>query len=855
MAFVQIPNGAKEMQLGNKWVKIPDGAKEMEIPDNVLNSFKQPKQEISQAQINPNNAFGNAQPAPNIQNAKDMTDRSIVDTLNDTVKSGWGEVTKIANSLNPFDTQKGMTNQEKDLNNIQSAIISKDALNRGTFALNPLLDSKDKAKAKQTDLENVFRQKAKEIGYQATIGKSENGETRYGIVVNGQVKDITPNFMQTLAANSGEIAGSIAGSILAPQAKVAGIASKALTPLAKSFIGGMAGSGVGASGDYVANSLNANSDITTSGVLNSAYGGLGNEALGAGLAATLTPAIKAGAKGVNATAKGIDKAIDLVPIINQLRTQNIGGAMAELENQVGGKEILNKILNDAMATNTKIDIKDGSTMAMMAKNKADEINTNIANSKANNTIKNISSNVSDKTSQVTDFLQNSFLKNGVITDGQEKLLAAARANPRIAQVLSGIIAESPEVANNLSPIISRDANKIINMLDNLVGNSNTIKQTAQNYTDTIKKDFGEMVQTLANRYDEIYTTVPGNETGANFMQNIEYLKDSVWGNFPNRNIQEILTKLDSGKHIDIKGVNDLRSELNHIIDATQDINLKNIANNTKKYIETDIMDDILNKMPLSDEARTLYKNSVKEYKDMATIRDSNWYKNVGNIDKGENSIIKSINQVLDENAPNNTVNMFLSKLNDKEVSSVELNLLKNTLDNFTAIMDNGGKVVDIENVLNVLKNKSFRSQESKGFIELLETLKPIIGQDKVLFNSMAKFKNGQQLSQGISTDPTARAHTMIANQTIKTALRLLPVIGRKPALIHHLKQAALKAKTYDGFINNIKVVAYNKNIDKGIRAEINTFLKALENEPKDTPPTNPTGGTSKPNLDSNTLNG
>ncbi|MPB72136.1 hypothetical protein CFT13S00388_09010 [Campylobacter fetus subsp. testudinum] len=50
-------------------------------------------------------------------------------------------------------------------------------------------------------------------------------------------------------------------------------------------------------------------------------------------------------------------------------------------------------------------------------------------------------------------------------------------------------------------------------------------------------------------------------------------------------------------------------------------------------------------------------------------------------------------------------------------------------------------------------------------------------------------------------------------------------------------------------------MAYNKNIDKGIRAEINTFLKALENEPKDTPPTNPTGGTSKPNLDSNTLKG
>ncbi|ALV24180.1 hypothetical protein CIG2463D_0585 [Campylobacter iguaniorum] len=72
---------------------------------------------------------------------------------------------------------------------------------------------------------------------------------------------------------------------------------------------------------------------------------------------------------------------------------------------------------------------------------------------------------------------------------------------------------------------------------------------------------------------------------------------------------------------------------------------------------------------------------------------------------------------------------------------------------------------------------------------------------------------------------------MLANQTIRTITRLLPIIGRKPALIHHLKQAGLKATNYNGFMHQLKLTANNQTVEKGIRAELNAFLKSIENEP------------------------
>ncbi|WP_065842883.1 hypothetical protein [Campylobacter fetus] len=846
MAFIQIPNGASEINLGGAWVKVPQGAKEMEIGDDILAKFKAPQQngaQNTQTQTQNNGYLGGykeAPQAPNTQNARDLNNKGFSDNLGNIGNKIVNATKQTLNSLNPFDDTKGLTNDERDLKAIQKNLIANGTLNRGTFALNGLFDSKQEAKAKQDNLENEFRKKVESYGLTPTMGKTKQGERRYGVRdKNGQIHDITPNFMQTMSANIGEIAGGVGGAFI-PGGAVAKVGAKALSQVARSVVGSTVGSMAGAGGDYAANSQKTDKEMTAKGLRDSVVGGAANSLIGdaaaIGLGKVAVPAIKG-------TIKGADKAINLMPIVHQLRTQNAGGAKNELIAQVGGKDALEKIKNNAINMNTKIDVADGSTMAKMAKDKLGEVSDGISSSKLPQTIKNGTSSISQKTNQTIDFLQNAFLKNGEITDLQETALIAARANPRIAQVLAQTIQESPEVANNLSKIISKDSNNIIEFLNKLTNDTDTVENTAKNYTNAVKNDFSEMMDTLASRYDGVYTTVPGNEAGSEFMQNISYLKNSVWDGMPNQRLNQILANLNNGKAIDMKGINDLRAELNRIIDTTSDTNVKYIANNVKNYIQSDILDDILTKMPLSDEAKALYKNSVKEYRDMKTIIDSSWYKNVADIDKGESSIINSMGKVLDENVPNNTVDMFLSKLNDKEVSSVELNLLKKSLDEYTAIMDNGNKIVDIERILNTLKNKSFRSSEAKAFIDLLETLQPIIGQDKVLFGSMAKFKNGEKLSQGISQNPLSRFQTMLANQTIKTALRLLPIIGRKPALIHHLKQAGLKATNYNGFMHQLSLTANNPTVEKGIRAELNAFLKSAENEPN-----NPnSGGSPKPN--------
>ncbi|MBR8466179.1 hypothetical protein KDE13_07485 [Campylobacter sp. faydin G-140] len=222
---------------------------------------------------------------------------------------------------------------------------------------------------------------------------------------------------------------------------------------------------------------------------------------------------------------------------------------------------------------------------------------------------------------------------------------------------------------------------------------------------------------------------------------------------------------------------------------------------------------------------------VSEYKDMKNITDSKWFKTAQDTDKGEDSVIKAMSKVIDEKTPNNSVNSFLSKHSDKDISKVELGLLERALNKYTYDVGTNGKMLDIKSVIKAVGNHNFKSSEAKNFTNLLNKLEPLIGQDIKLAKAIGAFKKGEKLSQGISSDPMARIYTMMANRTIKTALRLAPIIGRQPALIHHIEQAILKSKNYNGFINNLAKITTDPNVPNGIRAELSRFLSAKDDLP------------------------
>lgn len=722
-------------------------------------------------------------------------------------------------------------------NQAQDILSSQEVLNNGTFALNAFF--KDEVD-KKSDLEKMrltLINTAEKLGYSPMIAQQNDGTMRYGLKdKEGKIHDITPNFASLLKANSGEILGSLAGITAQALTKspTTGVAVKGLMANqgARALTYSMLGSGAGAGSDNIRNTQKIDDQVQLNEVLKSTIGGASNDIMGAGAAEILgkvaSPAFKAILKGTN-------KALDYVPIINKIRGQNFDGAMAELEAQVGGKKALQDILKQADELNARIDVGDGSFLAQTAKEKIGETSEAITKLNPQKQIAQKGLNLTQKglnyANKALDTAQEMFLKNDEIKDAQSKILAGARANERVADIAAPALAQNAQAANNLNKIITKDTDNIYSQLAKLQGETpQETTQIAKSYEARIKAEFDEGLNTLEGAYNGVSAKISDDVSGDEFIKGINALRNNIWGGMPNTKLNNIIDTLIQNKQIDIGGVNALRKELNRLISSSNDNNVVFIAKNIKDYTESKILDDILAKLPMKQEARNLYQTMLKEYKDMKEVTSSKWYKKVADKDIGENSVNKAISKVLNENANGNTVDMFLSKLSEKEAGAVELNLISNALKQHTATMLNNGRVIDIATVTKTLKTHNFKSKDAKNFIYLLEKLNTTIGQDYKLASYLDGFKAKEKLSQGISQDPSARIYTMLANRTVKTALRLTPIIGRQPALIHHIEQGLLKAKNYDGFISHLKSVSLNPNVSSGIKSELTAFLKANQSQ-------------------------
>lgn len=783
--------------------------------------------------------------APTIANAKN-SDKSWLDNVVDAGKKTYGALIEpveyVADNLVSLATGKSTNEvrdnlrQSEDLRKIQDTIASQDALNAGTFAVNSFLKDDNERIVDAQKVKNIFVDTARGLGYEPMMRVDDDGATSYGVrLKNGEIKDITPNFLNILKANLKEIGGSLLGVGLASVTKnptsLAVGRSLLVNPASRALAYSVAGSGGGAASDYIDNSQKTGNEITAGGIINSTIGGMANDVLGAGIAEAISPVAK---NSIKITGKALDKTIDLMPFVKMLREQNYKGAEKELIEQMGGREAYDEFNKLANEMGTRVNVADGSYIAGVAKEGLENASKAIDEFDPQKPLmqkgKEIAKEATGKAGGLVDKAQNVLLKGEDIAKAQSDFITAARGNERVAQIASGSLSQNPTAANMMREIITKDANKILDELDNSMVDVLNTKNVAKAYSDRVGQEFGEAIGTLERTHQGISTSIPKNEAGDQFLAEIDVLKNNVWGGVPNAKLKNILANLESGRSIDISGVNTLRSELNRIISGTTDNNVKYIANNVKKYVEGDILDDILNKTPFAAEAKQLYKKAVSEYRDMMKIKDSKWYGKVLDDDIGDNSINVAIEKTLAERAPNNSADLFLSKLSEKEAKSIELNLIRKVVDEATATMEANGKVIDINRVLKTIERHNFKSNDAKNFVSLLERLKPLIGQDIELAKAIGAFKKGEKLSQGISPNPITRIYTMMANRTIKTALRLAPIIGRQPALMHHIEQALLKAKGYQGFINNLEKIADDFRVPEGIRTEINSFLKTVRVE-------------------------
>ncbi|MGG7073205.1 DEAD/DEAH box helicase family protein [Campylobacter sp. 9BO] len=794
------------------------------------------------------------------------TQKSAWDKASEAILDGISEVGKAAKDIaspliQAVDGYKQIFNMGEYANThkarqeeLTKKLATKEYLQNGTFALNPFLKSKEESQSDKEALINFFNDEAIKLGFKPKIKTESNGEVKFGIeLADGKVRDITPGFMDAIMPSKNEIVGSIGGTLasaavlgLTKNPALAGEASAYMRALAhpttKIFAGGAVGSGVGALQDYRQNTALVGEEATLKGASSAMLGGVANEALGVGMAEAVAKAIPQVNKLMSVLPKYSDKAINFMPVLKQLRTQNISGAMRELEKQVGGKAELEAILAKANEAGVVVDISDASYVAKMTKDKlgdAEKFIDKLDETTQNQTLKkglSFAKKLDEVAIKGVSYIEHGFLSKEAITDAQSKILTIARANSRVGEMLGSILSQNATAANNLKQMINTDTDKIFKELESISGDRASIKQVAKEYVDGVKAEFDEMLDVLSTRYEGIKTTLPDTPNAQQFLDDIQVLKDSSWKVLSNRNLKAILNNLENSKEIQIADVNTLRTELNKIIANSDDFSTKDIARSAKAYVENDVLDDILGRLELGDEAKKLYKEAVAQYKDMKVVENSLWYKNrVAGARAGDYSdtkvaelALKEFNKAVNKDGSNlGSVAYLLNKISPEKAASIELEFIEQILTQNT-FKGEGVKAINLSEAIKAMGKIGFRSEEAKGFNALLKNLEPIINQDIHLASSTQIFKQQEKFGTGIGYHLDTKAKVWISNRTIKNIIRLLPILGDQPSLIHHLNQAALKAKDYKGFINEVKIIGSSPTTPSGIKTAINEYIRAAD---------------------------
>ena len=338
MAWVDIPKGAKQIQINGSWVDIPKGASQYEIPD-------------IQPRNNSNLGIdGNVIPqaptwsAPQAQGAHD---RALL---------GWGDV---ASALNPFggaDSIKaqdkiydgikkelggvldyyqndGTAGEELEKKNATEALARARRVSDDRTILAQLFGSDEKKQKVGQAAETMLYNWAKKSGYDDV--KEYNGGyylqkgDKFIPVDEPGIGDTFSTYLNEMGVPMGAITMI---SALSPFKKL-NMAQKAVAGLTTTAIG----SGIGRAMDLNQNAGAIGTDVRVEDYIKHAVSAA-NDDLTAGLA------IGAAAKGAKTlyepTKKLAGKAFEIAPttpILRHLTADNLGGAEAQLNNILGGE--------------------------------------------------------------------------------------------------------------------------------------------------------------------------------------------------------------------------------------------------------------------------------------------------------------------------------------------------------------------------------------------------------------------------------------------------------------------------------------------------------------------------------------
>ncbi|HDZ4692849.1 TPA: hypothetical protein RTD26_001050 [Campylobacter jejuni] len=824
---IQIPQGAKTMQLFDMNIDIPEGKTYIDIDDNFLqNKYNQFMQNNQQQ-----NNFNSQEELALDGKPMSMYQAPQVSQNEPQEQGVWSKINKGLEDFNNLIDPKRMISEGLDylsprVTSGEEGVRQKieDATNQVSGGLLPRIFTSP-SNEEQKQIFQIAYDEIKKLGYEPFL-EINNGDYKYiGVDKNGKEVDFTPSFRNTLASTKNELAFSVAGGYAGSLAKTAGqtIAKKALNYFAPSAIG----AGSGAMADLHSQSNNtgieasyidyakrfgsaAAEDALAGAVVGSAIKGIGKTYKSVG---DLISSVKTGAqagkdmidgmavKGGNLGNRVIDKITQKdIPMIGKFTDGGLQNAETIFNNLT--KNVENKKqIDELIAKENPTYLENGKPTI--------EILKNIVEQGLNKNNPQFIQDSAKRTSAILKNISNS-LQGMPTTQRREVLLKAAQAYPEIGSFLDDVLKADKDASISFLNMI-KGQDEVFKNKTGLNGEFDYKAWQKDNhaYENRINQEYGSAISKLDQLNNgNIVLTSEDLAKLENFKNN-NFLEQDV-----KNNIQSYLDEI-KGKEVSAEQIFGLRTAIN------KQLNTGNKTYNTKQAygIVKEILDDALIRNASNKVlAKEILDNANKNFALKENFKESylGMMKPQETKEGLTDRLVKGLRNI---NEDKNLENAFKG-MNEQERLANETHVMNSLLEKHRI----EGVGYDFKSLAKDLEDVNFSSKKIKDAKDVINTYALIYNNNRDLIMT-ALASSGKKTNSSIATTIHGVFDRILISGIFARLHALAPFMksAKEQALRNQILDAIKLAKTNKEVISNLK------NIKIADQEQSRIFKDALDN--------------------------
>ncbi len=824
---IQIPQGAKTMQLFDMNIDIPEGKTYIDIDDNFLqNKYNQFIQNNQQQ-----NNFNSQEELALDGKPMSMYQAPQVSQNEPQEQGVWSKINKGLEDFNNLIDPKRMISEGLDY--LSPKVTSgeegarqkiEDATNQVSGGLLPRIFTSP-SNEEQKQIFQIAYDEIKKLGYEPFL-EINNGDYKYiGVDKNGKEVDFTPSFRNTLASTKNELAFSVAGGYAGSLAKTAGqtIAKKALNYFAPSAIG----AGSGAMADLHSQSNNtgieasymdyakrfgsaAAEDALAGAVVGSAIKGIGKTYKSVGdLISSAKTGARAGkdmidgmaVKGGNLGNRVIDKITQKdIPMIGKFTDGGLQNAETIFNNLT--KNVENKKqIDELIAKENPTYLENGKPTI--------EILKNIVEQGLNKNNPQFIQDSAKRTSAILKNISNA-LQGVPTTQRREILLKSAQAYPEIGSFLDDVLKADKDASISFLNIIKEQDE----VFKNKTGLNGEFDVKAW------QKDNSSYKKRINNEYAQAIKSIDELNNGSIRLSKEDLAKIEE---FKNNNFleQDIKTNISSfledtiDKDLSAEQIFNLRSAINkQLATGNKTYNTKEayrlvkdtldetmIKNASDKELAKKILEDVNKNYALKENFNNSYLGKIKDQETPEALaqRIANGARNI-NEDKDLKRAFEGMNEAERKANEKHAFNALLAKHRIEDIGYDFKNLAK-----------------DMDNVEFVSKDLKYAKEVVNVYAKIYQNNKDLI--------MTALASSGKKTNSSIATTTQGVFDRILISGVFARLHALAPFVksAKEQALRNQILDALKLAKTNKEVISNLK------NIKIADKEQSRIFKDALDN--------------------------